>query len=222
MMNTRLRFLATLMMLCVTAARAENLGTKAQTYALDADAREQIKDVMRHKQATGELDKFWKDYRNKVLDSIKNPPSLGVQTNYAERTELHDLRFVMPQDYHDQNGVVIVRKGTVVDPLKSMPLTMGLLFIDGTDQRQVEWAVARSRAEPLKIVLTAGSPYLMRIKYQNVDWHGGMGVPFYFDQRKMIINTLKKLYGINIGSVPVAVFQKGDQLALQFGMGASN
>lgn len=222
MMNTRLRFLATLMMFCVTAAHAENLGTKAQTYALDADAREQIKDVMRHKQATGELDKFWKDYRNKVLDSIKNPPSLGVQTNYAARSELHDLRFVMPQDYHDQNGIVIVRKGTVVDPLKSMPLTMGLLFIDGTDPRQVEWAVARSRAGPLKIVLTAGSPYLMRIKYRDIDWHGGMGVPFYFDQRKMIINTLKKLYGIDINSVPAAVFQQGDQLALQFGMGASN
>ena len=169
-----------------------------------------------------ELDQFWKNYRNRVLDSIKNPPSLGIRTDYGTRTELHDLRFVVPQDYRDQNGNVVVRKGTVVDPLKALPLTMGLLFIDGNDPRQVDWAVERSRAEPLKIVLTAGSAYLMRIKYRNVDWHGAAGVPFYLDQRKIIINTLQKLYGISISSVPVALYQKGDQLALQFGMGAGN
>ncbi|MCX4151042.1 MULTISPECIES: conjugal transfer protein [Paraburkholderia] len=203
-------------------AQGEDLGTKAQTYALDPDAREEIRSVMRHKQATGELDQFWKNYRNRVLDSIKSPPSLGIRTDYGTRTELHDLRFVMPQDYRDQNGKVVVRKGTVVDPLKALPLTMGLLFIDGNDPRQVDWAVERSRAEPLKIVLTAGSAYLMRIKYRNVDWHGVAGVPFYLDQRKIIINTLRKLYGIGISSVPVALYQKGDQLALQFGMGAGN
>lgn len=203
-------------------ARAEDLGVKAQTYALDPDAAEQIKDVMRRKQSTGELDQFWKNYRDRTIDSIKNPPSLGVKSDYAVRTELRDLQFAVPEDYKDQNGRVIVRRGTVIQPLKIMPLTSGLIFIDGTDPKQVAYAVARSQAEQLKIVLTAGSPYLMRIKYRNVPWHGGMGVPFYFDQRKMIINTLQKLYGVDVNSVPAALFQQGDKLAIQFGMGASN
>lgn len=203
-------------------ARAEDLGVKAQTYALDPDAAEQIKDVMRRKQSTGELDQFWKNYRDRTIDSIKNPPSLGVKSDYSVRTELRDLQFAVPEDYKDQNGRVIVRRGTVIQPLKIMPLTSGLIFIDGTDPKQVAYAVARSQAEQLKIVLTAGSPYLMRIKYRNVPWHGGMGVPFYFDQRKMIINTLQKLYGVDVNSVPAALFQQGDKLAIQFGMGASN
>jgi conjugal transfer pilus assembly protein TraW len=45
-------------------ARAEDLGVKAQTYALDRDAADQIKDVMRRKKASGEMDQFWKTYRS--------------------------------------------------------------------------------------------------------------------------------------------------------------
>ncbi|CAM2198484.1 conjugal transfer pilus assembly protein TraW (plasmid) [Paraburkholderia kururiensis] len=200
-------------------AHAEDLGVKAQTYALDRDATEQIKDVMRRKQQSGEMDAFWKNYRDKVIASIRNPPSLGIRSDYSARTELHDLRFVVPADYRDQNGNVIVRRGTVVEPLKVMPLASGLIFIDGTDPGQVEYAIRRSQREPLKIVLTAGSPYLMRIRYRDVPWRGERGVPFYFDQRKIIINTLAKLYGIQIASVPAVLFQQGDKLAIQFGMG---
>ncbi|PRZ44857.1 conjugal transfer pilus assembly protein TraW [Paraburkholderia fungorum] len=222
-MNRRiLTCLAVALASTLHTAYGEDLGVKAQTYALDPDASDQIKDALRRKQQTGELDRFWRNYRDRVLNSIKNPPSLGIPSDYASRTELHDLRFVIPSDYKDQDGNVIVRRGTVVQPLKVMPLTYGLLFIDGTDPRQVAYAVRRSEAEPLKIVLTAGSPYLMRIKYKDVPWHGGTGVPFYFDQRKMIINTLSKLYGIEINSVPAALFQQGDKLAIQFGMGDAN
>ena len=202
--------------------RAEDLGVKAQTYALDRDAAEQIKDVMRRKQASGELDQFWKNYRDRTIAEIKNPPSLGIRSDYTVRTELRALQFTVPEDYRDQNGRVIVRRGTVIEPLKIMPLTYGLLFIDGNDPRQVDYAIRRSEAEPLKIVLTAGSPYLMRIRYRSVPWHGGMGVPFYFDQRRMIISTLSKLYGVDINSVPAALFQQGDKLAIQYGMGTSN
>ncbi|CAE6841809.1 conjugal transfer protein [Paraburkholderia aspalathi] len=205
-----------------SVTHAEDLGIKAQTYALDRDAGEQIKDVMRQKQASGEMAQFWKTYRDRTIDSIKNPPPLGIKSDYTARTELRPLQFVIPEDYKDQSGRVIVTRGTVVEPLKIMPLTYGLLFIDGNDPKQVEYAIKRSESEPLKIVLTAGSPYLMRIKYRNVPWHGGMGVPFYFDQRKMIISTLSKLYGVEINSVPAALFQQGDKLAIQFGMGASN
>jgi len=206
----------------VVSTHAEDLGTKAQTYALDQDAADQIKDLMRRKQQSGELDAFWKSYRDRTIASIKNPPSLGIATNYGARTEMRELRFIIPQDYRDQTGKVIVRRGTLVEPLKVMPLTNGLLFIDGTDARQVEYAVRRSQAERLKIVLTAGSPYELRVRYANVPWRGGTGVPFYFDQRRMIISTLAKLYNIQINSVPAAIFQQGDKLAVQFGMEGSN
>lgn len=199
---------------------AENLGVKAQTYQLDRDGREQIKDIIRQKEASGEIRRFWEDYRNKTIAAIKNPPPLGIKSDFAPRSEIHEAKFVLPFDYRNEKGQVVAHRGTVIEPLKIMPLTSRLIFIDGRDERQIRYAIARGRTTPLKIVLTAGSPYSLRVQYQNVDWRGGKGVPFYFDQRKAIIQTLKRLYGIDIRSVPAVLAQKGDKLSVEFGMGA--
>lgn len=200
------------------AVLAEDLGTRANVYRIDPDGREQLKDLARKKQKSGELDKFWSDYRNKVVDAVKNPAPLGVKSSYARRSELRELKFVMPATYQDHTGKVIVRKGSVVEPLKIAPLKMGLLFIDGRDPKQVDYAIAKGRSEPLKIVLTAGSPFHLRNKYKDAAWMGGRGIPFYFDQRKIIIGTLANLYGIDISSVPSLLVQKGDRLAVEFGL----
>ncbi|MGR9587084.1 conjugal transfer protein [Pandoraea sputorum] len=213
---------AVLSALTCSFSNAEDLGPKSQSFSLDRDASEQMKDVMREKEKSGELGRFWRDYRDRTIDSIKNPPSLGIKSDYASRIEIRELKFSIPSDYKDQTGRVIVRRGTIIEPLKIMPLTTGLLFIDGTDPRQVAYAIKRSQSEPLKIVLTAGSPYNLRVKYRDVPWHGGKGVPFYFDQRKMIINSLSMLYGIEINRVPAALTQRGEKLAIEFGMGGGN
>ena len=197
---------------------AENIGTKAQTYQIDRDGREQIKDSIRQKQKSGELDTFWKNYRDKTVNAIKNPAPLGIKSEYGQREEIREARFVVPSDYKDERNNVVVKKGTVVEPLKIQPLRNGLIFIDGRDEKQVQYAVSRSTNESLKIVLTAGSPFDLRVKYKNQIWHGDKGVPFYFDQRKMIINSLKNLYRIDINSVPAVLFQRGDKLDIQFGL----
>lgn len=199
-------------------AIAEDLGVKATTFAIDRDGREQLKDVVRGKKASGELDQFWKTFQQRNIAAIKNPAPLGIKSDYKSRTELRELKFVIPADYRDDRGQVIVKRGTVVEPLRAQPMTQGLIFIDGRDQRQVDYAIARGKAEPLKIVLTAGSPFDLRVKYKNADWRGGKTIPFYFDQRKMIISSLNRLYGIDINSVPVALTQRGDKLQLEFGM----
>jgi hypothetical protein len=56
------------------------------------------------------------------------------------------------------------------------------------------------------------------VKYRNTPWHGGKTVPFYFDQRTMIINSFRMLYGIDLNRVPVVLSQRGDQLQLQWGL----
>lgn len=208
------------MALACAAAHSEDLGTKGQLYRLDPDARQEFKDVIRAKQATGELDRFWQDYRRKTIAAIKNPAPLGVRIAYAKRTEFKPVRFVVGSDYRDQKGRVVVKRGTVVEPLRILPLDTGLAFIDGRDPAQVDYAIARGRLEPLKIVLTAGSPFDLRVKYQNSPWRSGQGIPFYFDQRKIIINTLAQLYGIELSSVPVVVTQSGAGLKLEFGLEA--
>jgi conjugal transfer pilus assembly protein TraW len=200
------------------ACHGEDLGSRGKTTAVDRDARDQMRDIIRNKQASGELNKFWNDYRAKVIESIKHPAPLGIPSDTRLRTELRDLRFVVPQDYRDQTGKVVVRRGTVIEPLKIQPLTTGLIFIDGRDESQIQYALAVGRRERLKIVLTAGSPYDLRVRFQNVVWNGAPTVPFYFDQRKMIINQLQRLYGIQIRSVPAKLTQQGTQLQIEFGV----
>ena len=210
-----LLFVAGMAPLC---ALAEDHGVKATTFALDRDGREQLKDVVRGKQKSGELDQFWKTFQQRNIAAIKNPAPLGIKSDYKSRIELRELKFTIPADYRDDQGHVIVKRGAVVEPLKVQPLTQGLIFIDGRDQRQIDYAIARGKAEPLKIVLTAGSPFDLRVKYQNSDWRGSKTIPFYFDQRKMIISSLNRLYGIEISSVPVALTQRGDKLQIEYGV----
>ena len=217
MKNTKLSLLVSLLLVSYLA-HGENLGTTGQTYSLDRDAREQLKDAVRKKQVNGELDAYWKNYRDKVVSSIKNPTPLGIKSNYGIHSELHELKFTISQDYKNEKGQIIAKRGTVIEPLRIQPLKSGLIFIDGRDQKQIDYAIMRAQKQPLKIVLTAGSPLELRYKYQNAKWINGTGIPFYFDQKKMIINNLQKLYGIQINTVPAALYQRNDKLAIDFGM----
>lgn len=207
-----------LLLLAAQHAWGEDLGSKAAVFPIDRDGREQFRDVIRAKKGTGELGSFWKDLQQKNIAVIKNPSPLGIESKYTPRSEFRDLKFVVKTDFLDEKGRIVVKRGTVVEPLRANPLTQGLIFIDGRDERQVAYAIARGRTEPLKIVLTAGSPFDLRVKYQNSPWRGTKTIPFYFDQRKMIINSLNRLYGIDINSVPVALTQRGNQMQIDYGI----
>ncbi|MAF04674.1 MAG: conjugal transfer protein [Herbaspirillum sp.] len=211
-------FIAYILAIWAFGCGAEDLGSRNRTIQPDRDAREQMKDVLREKQRSGEMDKFWQNFRDRNIDAIKNPAPLGIATNYGPRVEVHDLKFTLPSDYKNEKGQIVARRGTVIEPLKIQPLLTGLIFIDGRDQAQVDYAIAQGRKQRLKIVLTAGSPYYLRIKYKDAMWNGSRTIPFYFDQRKMIINQLAMLYGIHVNSVPAKLFQSGEQLRIEFGM----
>ena len=106
----------------------------------------------------------------------------------------------------------------MIEPLKINPLQSGMIFIDGRDEAQVQYALRALRAMPLKIVLVAGSAFDLRVRFKDMVVNGSRTVPFYFDQRAMIIGQLKSLYKIDISSVPALVTQAGDKVRLEFGM----
>lgn len=198
-------------------AWAEDFGTVGPTFSTDPDGREQLRAEMRKKQQDGELTQFWNHYRQQVINSILNPPPLGIPTDRTHQVIYNPVEFTIPADWHDQNGHVVVQKGTVIHPLRIHPLTAGLIFIDGRDAQQVTYAIHQAQTQPLKIVLTAGSYYRLREQYKQVRWSGGYGVPFYYDQKKMIINSLNRLYGIRIDRVPVELTQVRDELKIEYG-----
>lgn len=195
---------------------AEDLGRRGQSFALDADAREQFKAVLKRKQASGELDQFWLRYRQQTLASIREPAPLPIKTAYGMHSSLHRASYVLPRDYVDQQGRLVAARGTVIEPLKQLPLSSGLLFIDGRDEQQVRYAVRLARVEQLKIVLTGGSALALSQQYRRD--RSGQGIRFYWDQRGMITDSLRRLYGIDIATVPALMRQEGTALRLDFGM----
>ena len=198
---------------------AEDLGIKAGTYLPDPDGREELKDAVRARQQSGELDRFWQHYRDQVLNAIRHPAALPVRTAYAPATEYRVVSFMLPLDFVDQAGHVVAHKGEVIEPLAISPLTSRLAFIDGRDQQQVDWALRQGAQGRVKIILTGGSAIELREKYRATPWAGGNGVPFYLDQRAMIINTLERFYGIGVRSVPALLTQQGKGLRIDYGMG---
>lgn len=95
---------------------------------------------------------------------------------------------------------LVVARGTRVNPLDTVPLRQRLVFIDGDDQDQVAWAMARTTALDAKVILVGGSPFaLMKAEQRR----------FYFDQS----GTLTTKLGIH--AVPAVVEQRGRVLAVR-------
>lgn len=209
--------LAILFVLASFSSNSEDLGAKAQAYKTDPSGADQLRELARKKQQSPEVARFWEDYRAKTLEAIKHPQPLGIPTSLQSRTEMRDLRFQFQSDFRDEKGRVLVPRGTVVEPLKIKPMMFKMLFIDGRDQSQIDYAIKRGNEFPLKIILTAGSPLELRQRYKDTPWLGARGVPFYFDQRKMIISSLDSLYGIHLSSVPVELAQEGTRMKVSFG-----
>lgn len=197
---------------------AEDLGVKAGTYLPDPDGRDELRDAVKQRQQSGALDGFWRHYRDQVVNAIRHPAPLPIHTVYAATSEFHSVTFTMPSDFFDQNGKVVAHKGQVIEPLSILPLTSSLVFIDGRDQQQVDWALAHGQSVRTKIILTGGSAIELREKYKQTPWMAGQGVPFYLDQRAMIINSLERFYGIKLASVPATLRQEGKGLRIDYGM----
>lgn len=207
-------------LLCACAlATAEDLGSKAPVFSVDQDGRDQLKALAKQKVDQGAFEAYKNEFIKRNVDAIKHPAPLGIKTAYGHRVELKVARYVMPSDVKDQDGRIVARMGTVIEPLKINPLQFGLLFIDGRDETQVQYALKAYRAMPLKIVLVAGSAFDLRVRFKDQIVNGSRTVPFYFDQRAMIIGQLNSLYRIEIKSVPALITQAGDKVRLEFGMG---
>ena len=120
----------------------------------------------------------------------------------------------------DDKENVIIRSGTKVNPLDTIPLSSNLLFFDGEDKEQITWIKAQierkterekrtkktkdmkraKRRKEIKLILVNGS-----IKSQSEIFNR----PIYFDQGGRLIAR----FGIE--HVPARVSQKGNVLLVE-------
>ncbi len=146
--------------------------------------------------------KHQKIIQERIQKNIERPKHVdGIINTKIKRTFIFDPSIVVSKDLKDHLGNVFFQKGTKVNPLYIRSLTKPLLFIDGDDILQREWANKKRLKNPLsKLILIKGEPLKIMKKE---------GYPIYFDQQGLLTKKL------GIGQVPAFVTQKKDVLEIQ-------
>ncbi|MBW8309202.1 MAG: type-F conjugative transfer system protein TraW [Candidatus Paracaedibacteraceae bacterium] len=177
---------------------AKDLGTFSQVFEIkEKSLLEVIQEKLQHLSQTGAIEKHQQELQKRVQQTIERPhPMVTVQKVTTPSTKLYDPSIVVKEDIKDHKNQIIVRQGEVYNPLDDVNFGEPLLFIDGDDPAQVEWALK----QPGKKVLVKGSPIQLMKQYNQT---------FYFDQGSLL---LKKL---DIHEVPARISQQGKKLLIE-------
>jgi conjugal transfer pilus assembly protein TraW len=188
--------------MCAYFAYAEDLGIVAKGYSIaEPDMIEWIKSRANTMIKNGE----WQQIQNKAISNTKNqilnPPSvIGISDAEITKTWYYKPLIQLKHDLTDTHGHIIAKAG-LYNALRYKPFDTQLLFIDGNNQNQVNWAINHFKNDGVKtkIVLTKGS--FINLDKQFKIW-------FYYDQNGKYTQKLK------IKHVPAIVIQDGEQLKI--------
>lgn len=121
----------------------------------------------------GGLEKLQEQWKERIVDELKHPKA--VQNITKAETERHwtvDPTLVIEKDIKTPNGDVLASAGDRINPLHHLPIIpKGIIFIDGDDTEQVEFA--KSKIDQFDIVLIKGAPFDLQESQQ---------MKIYFDQ----------------------------------------
>lgn len=155
---------------------------------------EEIKAKLVKAQQDGSMAALNKQFAERVKKKISRPVAVrGIKKATKDRSWNYDPSIVQKEDITDIRGQVIVKAGTVVNPLKALSWGQKLCFIDGDDKEQLEWA----KKQTARLVLVSGSPLELGKK---------LGKPVFFDQGGILCRKFR------IEAVPAVVRQEGDLL----------
>lgn len=145
-------------------------------------------------QANGQIDAMNRRLAERTRTKVNRPdPVAGIAAATRPRTWLYDPSIVLDHDIRDHKGQLIAARGKRVNPLDYVVVGTPLVFLDGDDEKQVEWALKRFD-DKARLILVRGAPLELMTKRQR---------RFYFDQA----GTLTTKFGIV--ATPAVVEQAG-------------
>lgn len=120
----------------------------------------------------------------RVTENSLRPEPVELKRADENSEREFDPSYIVERDLSDHKGQVFARKGQIVNPFDVAPFNQTLIFLDGDDEKQVEWLKSfKSETEITKIILTKG----------NVKDAGEiLDEAIYFDQK----GSLVKRFGI--------------------------
>ena len=184
---------------------AKDFGNWGANYPV---AEESILLSLQKKFAELDLKKEGERMRSIAEERVRNPaPVSGIMPAKETREFWHDPTYILTEDAVLPCGRVLYKAGTAVNPLDYMNLDRRLFFIDGREEKQVEWLRGQlllgsssfDKKIEDRIILVGGSPPEIQDK---------LGFEVYFDQG----GELTTRFGIR-GSPAVAA-QAGKNLKI--------
>ncbi len=186
-----------IILLSASLVDARDLGFQGETFSIK---EENLKEVI---QSKAESSRFDAAQKRLVAEKIQNEGELFKKVSWLEKALKYTCFFYSPsktlyEDILDAEGKVLHKKGTEVNPLDHITLDSGLLFFDGSDPRQVEWA--ESQEGEFKWILIAGSPLKLQEEKER---------PIFFDQG----GVYSKKFGLK--RFPCRITQSGTSLLIE-------
>jgi len=196
--------LALLFLLGSKAVFAKDLGVQGVNYEIrEQNLLSQIQDKLKDAEKTGKIAKMQEGFVKQSQARFNRPQPITSITNAkVSREWLYDPSVSLDHDLKDQLGQVFYKAGTKVNPLEKISLSNALIFIDGDDSKQVNWALTeyKVRNKRAKIILVKGAVLdLMRAKK----------VRIYFDQNGILTSKF------DIKHVPALLEQAGKVLKVR-------
>jgi len=150
---------------------------------------EYFENKLKAMEESGRLDEINADMVERAKGKIFEPPAVtGLVKANEDNHYFWDPSVTAPQDYVGHDGQVVVKKGTTENPLDYVSLPQPLIFIDGSDKDQVDYAMNEHVDSDVgaRIILTKGRPFDIMKERQ---------VRVYFDQKGILSSKfqLKKL-----------------------------
>ena len=156
----------------ISMVQAADHGQMGQTFPIiEEDLLTTIEARLRTLEASGQIVDLQRRMQEQATMSVRRPkPVAGLSAASERRQWLFDPSIVLEDDIRDDKGNLIAARGTRVNPLDHVAHGQDLIFVDGTDQTQVDWAVRSHSAEGAKIIFVAGSPFDAMKPHQRRFW----------------------------------------------------
>lgn len=186
-------------LLVASSAQARDYGQHGTVWpVIEPDLLQQIKARLTYLEASGETARLNKELKRRTIARVNRPePVAGLMPASSLRRWSFDPTITVDTDIKDDKGRTVITRGTRVNPLDTVPLRAPLVFLNGDDKTQVEWAMARYGTTQAKFILVGGAPLeLMKARQRR----------FYFDQGGKLTGHFA------IHAVPAVVEQQGRAL----------
>lgn len=183
---------------------AQNLGVFGPTYLIaEVDAFEWIvQQKLPELERNGEIDKMNAKLQQQSQFRVENPVGATLPQATAPHLKYQSLIYTLSRDIKDAKGRVLFKKGASVNPSQVLPESnKTLLFIDGNNKAQVDFAVEQlANNSFIKIVLVAGRPLELMRKHK---------VNIYFDQHQRLVERFE------ITKLPAKVYRQKSNLVIE-------